>query len=317
MHHLPVGPPLSARLSAAVRRPLLRMGALLPSGSANRRRSTRRPVRRVAVGLGFTMLLTGLVLTVPVVSGAGNGPTPVALDSSSTTSTSAETGDSPVEMGVDGTGTATSSSGAPASASPSAPSPSAAGSAPSPKTDDTGSSVAGEAPAGAPGATGGSTSTAPDSILAAPGSNAGAPLPSAPGRTTPPPSSSAPPVAPSPPDAGDLEGRVLALVVAARDDAGCDESDADRTLIDLARAHSGDMRDRGYTGLVDPDGTSLLSRGADAAAVAQGSADPSAVVSTWLAAPDGRAALLNCSAHDLGVGVAAGVGGPWVTVALA
>jgi uncharacterized protein YkwD len=311
LHHLPAGPPLSARLSTNVRRLLLRIGALLPSASAHRRRSGRRPFRRVAVGLAFTMLLTGLVLTVPVVSGAGNGPTPVALDSSSTTSADAEISDSPVVMGVDGLdGTATSSPSAPESA---ASSSSAAGGAAASATDSTGSPA--KAPADRPKATDPTTPTSPGTVLAAPRSSAAGPLPSAPGRTTT-RSSSALPVTPSALDAGDLEARILALVVAARDDAGCDQSDASRKLTDLARAHSVDMRARGYTALVDPDGTSLLRLGADAAAVAQGSSDPSAVVSTWLAASGGRTALLDCSVNDLGVGVADGAGGPWVTLAL-
>jgi uncharacterized protein YkwD len=314
LHHLPAGPPLSARASTAVRRLLLRIGALLPSASRHRRRSGRRPVRRLAVGLAFTVLLTGLVLTVPVVSGAGNGPTPVVLDSSSTTSAGTGTADSPVVMGVDGLdGAAPPSPSAPAS---SAPSSSAAGRVVPSATDSTRSTeTPAKAPADRPETTDGTTPTSPDKVLAAPGSSAKEPLPSAPGRTTP-SASSARPGTPSALDAGDLGARIMALVVAARDDAGCDKSDPSRKLTDLARAHSVDMRARGYTGLVDPDGTSLLRLGAAAAAVAQGSADPSAVVSTWLAAPDGRAALLDCSVNDLGVGVADGAGGPWVTLAL-
>jgi uncharacterized protein YkwD len=51
--------------------------------------------------------------------------------------------------------------------------------------------------------------------------------------------------------------------------------------------------------------------------VATGSTDLDAVVQAWLADPGDRAALLDCSATTLGVGVANGNAGPWYTLALA
>jgi uncharacterized protein YkwD len=114
-----------------------------------------------------------------------------------------------------------------------------------------------------------------------------------------------------------LATQVMALVVRARDEAGCAESALAAPLAGLAQEHSADMRDRGYVGLIDPDGGSLLARGATSGAVARGPADPSGVVAGWLADPADRAAVLDCTATRLGVGVAHGAGGPWYTLTLA
>jgi uncharacterized protein YkwD len=153
---------------------------------------------------------------------------------------------------------------------------------------------------------------------------------------TPPVSSSAPVPAPAPAPvpapvaaaaaaaaaAADptVEGQVLALVNVERSAAGCAPVTADPDLAAVARAHSADMRDRGYFSHDAPGGVSPWDR-AEAAGIstmraeniAQGQRDAAAVMAAWMKSPGHRENILDCDLRTLGVGVAQGSGGPWWT----
>ncbi|MFQ1001709.1 CAP domain-containing protein [Modestobacter sp. SSW1-42] len=157
----------------------------------------------------------------------------------------------------------------------------------------------------------------------APRSTSRAPAPPPPpAPAPPPPPAPAPPPPPPPapaPAAPGPEGQVLALVNDARAAAGCGPVGADGELAGVARAHSSDMRDRGYFSHTDPDGRSPFDRaaqaGVDARAenIARGQADADAVVRAWLDSPGHRQNVLNCSYRTMGLGLATGAGGPWWT----
>ncbi|WP_236833285.1 CAP domain-containing protein [Blastococcus sp. KM273128] len=123
----------------------------------------------------------------------------------------------------------------------------------------------------------------------------------------------------SAPATAGVEGQVRALVNAERAAAGCGPVAADDGLAAVARAHSTAMRDRGFFDHVDPDGLDPIDRAdrggvaARAENIARGQADPSAVMTSWMASPGHRANILNCGLTRLGVGVATGSGGPWWT----
>ncbi|MCV2488489.1 CAP domain-containing protein [Geodermatophilus sp. YIM 151500] len=118
----------------------------------------------------------------------------------------------------------------------------------------------------------------------------------------------------------DAERAVLALVNAERAEQGCAPVVADAGLAGIARAHSADMRDRGFFDHRDPDGRSPSDRaaragvpGVQAENIAVGPDDAATVMRVWLDSPDHRAAILDCELGTLGVGVADGPGGPWWT----
>ncbi|MGY1741997.1 MULTISPECIES: CAP domain-containing protein [unclassified Blastococcus] len=325
MHHLPTGPSLSARLAASLRR----RAALLS-------------------GAGICVAVVGVVLAALLFYGGAAGDT-ATVDASSDgdpgTAAGLESGG--VRIGVDGApaaegtapdGTATVPLGtptpgtsavpgtpAPGTTTPGTPTPGTTapgGTGPVPTTPGStapGTSpgtTAGTPPAPAPGSTApGSTapgSTAPGST--APGSAPG--TPSSAGSTgagapAPPPAAAAP--------AGPVEQQVLALVNRERAAAGCGAVVADAGLAAVARAHSADMRDRGYFDHTDPDGRDPFDRAAAAGQsaraenIARGQADAAAVMASWMDSPGHRANILDCGLTRLGVGVAEGPGGPWWT----
>ncbi len=113
---------------------------------------------------------------------------------------------------------------------------------------------------------------------------------------------------------------MLGLVNQARTEAGCAAVTADPALAAVARAHSADMRDRGYFSHTNLEGLSPFDRAeaaglshARAENIAAGQPDAAAVMTAWLNSPGHRANILNCSLSTLGVGVAEGPGGPWWT----
>ncbi|GAB3311387.1 hypothetical protein GCM10027451_23270 [Geodermatophilus aquaeductus] len=113
---------------------------------------------------------------------------------------------------------------------------------------------------------------------------------------------------------------MLALVNQERAAAGCAPVAADAALAGVARAHSVDMRDRGYFSHTTPEGLDPFDRAraagvgyARAENIARGQADPAAVMDAWMNSPGHRANILDCSLTKLGVGVAEGAGGPWWT----
>ncbi|WP_369139644.1 CAP domain-containing protein [Modestobacter versicolor] len=154
---------------------------------------------------------------------------------------------------------------------------------------------------------------APEAPVTAP---APAPAPPASPAPAPPPAAPALPPAPGP----GPEGQVLALVNVERTAAGCGPLAADAALAAVARAHSADMRDRGFFAHTDPGGVDPFARAraagigyARAENIAAGQPDASAVMAAWMASPGHRQNVLDCSLGRLGVGVAEGAGGPWWT----
>jgi uncharacterized protein YkwD len=275
-------------------------------------RALRRRSGRLAVGVLVATVVTALVLAVPVVSGAG-GPAPsVALDSSSSSSAPRHTDrDSPVVMGRDGRPVPSGTfAGAGSSSSAREESSAAPG-------------TTGPAPAG--GATTGESTTSSSSSSPAPESPSSSSSAAATTEETVPvppvPQAEAAqaPAAAAPADAG-VEGQVLALVNAARAQAGCNPLAADAGLAAVARAHSADMRDRDFFDHVNPDGLDSFDRteragltNARAENIAYGQPDAAAVMADWMTSRGHRANILDCELRTLGVGVAQGSGGPWWT----
>jgi uncharacterized protein YkwD len=323
VHHVPAGPPLVTRITGTLTRWIRHSGRALGHRSG-----------RLALGTILSTVVTALVLAVPVVPapspGTGAG--------------------SPVRMGQDGrplsseafagqTSAATfSSAAAKSSAAPSAirrwaeriatTAPSATRSVPSSTapsaTRSVPSSTAPAAPktaapktaAAAPDRTS-VPSPAPAPAATAAGSAATSEAPAATSKA--PVSTPAPAPAPVAPAADSAEAQVLALVNDQRAAAGCGAVTADDKLAAVARAHSEDMRDRGFFSHVNPDGLDPFQRAeragitARAENIARGQQDAAAVMDAWMNSAGHRANILNCDLTRLGVGIAEGSGGPWWT----
>jgi uncharacterized protein YkwD len=304
VHHSPAGPPLSARLHGALTRWLLLS-----------RRVLHRRSGRLALGALLSGVLATIVVGVPVVSGSTEQALPVSLDASSSASSSSRSSDedSPVVMGRDGrpgpSSTIPGRSTTPG-ADPSATDAAGGSSSPAPGTTDP-----------APSSTGSSASAdAPSASEAAPDTTAAPPVVAEAARPEPQPEPE--PQAPTPPAvpaALGAEEQVLALVNAARAEAGCGALTGDGSLASVARAHSVDMRDRGFFSHVNPDGLDPYDRaeraGLDARAenIAYGQQNAADVMEAWMDSSGHRANILDCELTALGVGVAEGAGGPWWT----
>jgi uncharacterized protein YkwD len=306
VHHLPAGPPLSARVAEALTR-----WAVLG------RRVHLRRSGRLALGVMVSAVVTALVLAIPVVAGTGTGtgspltgsdgrPVPSAafagLTSAATLSSATE------ESSVVPSATGTSVEDVPTT-SPSA----------------TGTSIE-DVPTTSPSAIGRLPSapapTAPKPAVPGPGSASDSPAEpvTAAGAkvAAPEPSTSATPAAPVTTPAGP-EAEVLALVNAERAAVGCEALAADVELAAVARAHSEDMRDRGFFDHVNLDGLDPFER-AEAAGVtaraeniARGQQDATDVMAAWMDSSGHRANILDCGLTRLGISVASGGGGPWWT----
>jgi uncharacterized protein YkwD len=116
------------------------------------------------------------------------------------------------------------------------------------------------------------------------------------------------------------EAEVLTLVNQQRATAGCRPLVANTALAALARAHSADMRDRGYFSHTDPGGLDPFQRAQRAGIttmraenIAMGQQTPAAVMTAWMNSPGHRANILDCGLTTLGVGLATGAGGLWWT----
>lgn len=334
MHHVPAGPPFSARVSAALSRWGLRLRAVLAVLAALASFVHRSRVLPVTLA---SLVIGGLAVVLPVVSSAEpRQPDGVALSS-----TDGGVGDlmKPVPGGdwtTDGGSDATPSRSARESE---ATEPGAGTSARTPSGED-----AGEAEGTTPAPTPGSPSTGSTGTSTAPGSAApsssSSPSSSSPGSSSPSssspssssPSSSSPssssPLsqssAPAPssaaPAADGTKAQVLALVNAERSAAGCAPVTADAGLAAVAREHSLDMRDRDFFDHVNPDGLDAFDRAEQAGVtnaraenIARGQADAAAVMASWMDSPVHRANILDCGLRTMGVGVATGAGGPWWT----
>jgi uncharacterized protein YkwD len=318
VHHRPIGPRPTARVTGAFTRWGLLLRALL----------SVRPGRLVLAGV-VTTAVTTLMLGLPVVSGLGSETQPLALDASSSTSTSpsAEKG-SPVVMGVDGRAIASSSfPGSPASPDAAAPAPGTTGapaatpeppdvpeaSAPAagdaaasagPSTTSAASSAPSMGPSPAGPSSAGPSSAGPSSSGAS--SHAPSSAPSAPVRRAPVPAEPPASVPPEESAEDDAEEELLELLDEARDD--CPSLDVDRSLAAAARAHSAVMRDAGALTPLE---------GGPAGSIAQGGTYAEDVLDGWLDDPTGRATILDCSRDSVGIGLVEGAGGPWWTLLLA
>ena len=111
MHHRPAGPPLSARLSGALNRGVLRT-----------RRSAPRRGGRLVLGVALSTMVTGFFLTIPVVS-SGSGTSSVALDSSSSGADRFAGDSSAVVLGRDGVPASSPTAAVPPATEPTAPAP--------------------------------------------------------------------------------------------------------------------------------------------------------------------------------------------------
>jgi len=287
-----------------------------------------RQVRgRLLLGAAVILTVTGLMLTIPVVSGRSGRTSTVALEASSSATAPAAghvRASSPVELGVDG---APAGSGAPDSSSAaSSAATEGGGSSTGPAAGSSSASSASSASSVAPlpaskvpttagTATSGSStsSSSSSSSFSSSSSSTGSAI-----AGSQPPSSPQPPSnAPSAPTPADGVGRLLDLINAQRAAAGCGALAVDDTLAAKAQEHSAAMRDRDYFGLTDPVDGSVLDEGARAAAIARGDSDAANVLAGWMADHDERSAILDCDLTTVGIGTADGDGGPWWTALLA
>ena len=297
MRHRPTGPSPSARHASGARTRLPRRGG------------------RWARGLGVAGLVTGFVLTAPVVSGdvapsadraAGEELVVMGLDGAPTSATFASAA-AELALYADGTvrvGT-TASRGERSALPVPAPAPSPA---PAPVEGPPPPATVPE-PAAAEPAAPERTSAAPARPVPATTAAPRTALPAAPAPRTP-------AVVPT---GSDRAGQVLTLVNQERAAAGCRPLAADSRLAAVAGAHSADMRDRGFFDHVNLAGLSPFDR-AEAAGVAaraeniaRGQSDAAAVMEAWMNSPGHRANILDCGLTRLGVGIADGGGGPWWT----
>jgi uncharacterized protein YkwD len=259
----------------------------------------------VTAGVFISGFVAALLLAAPLLSGPGGLLTVFTLDTSATGN--APTGaDSPVQMGVDGVPDASGRSAEPTSTvsaeAPGSAFPRSDGSDGAPEP----TAASDEPGAGATVAAGeGNDPEETSSVPSADGADAGK------NRTDAADPSSA--------GAALLEAQVLALLNTERETVGCGPLVADDRLAAVARAHSADMRARGFFDHVDPDGVGPFDRAeaagltARAENIARGQQDAVGVMADWMSSPGHRASILNCTLTSVGIGVAEGSGGPWWT----
>jgi uncharacterized protein YkwD len=115
--------------------------------------------------------------------------------------------------------------------------------------------------------------------------------------------------------------RALVALNHARLSAGLPPLAVDVRLVAAAAAHSRDMAERRTLDHTGADGSTVGQRTARegypwswvAENVARGHATPEETVASWLASPPHRANLLSVRAAQVGIGMAAGAGGPYWT----
>ena len=149
----------------------------------------------------------------------------------------------------------------------------------------------------------------------------------APDKTTPPPSAqkatkatsadSTPRASDDRADSGPTD-RVLVLVNAERDKAGCSPVTVDAKLTKAAQDHSQDMADHTNMSHTGSDGSSMSDRLARVGYrfstagenVAAGYGTPESVMDGWMNSPGHKANILNCAFKEIGIGLA-GPGNYW------
>ncbi|HEU4544500.1 MAG TPA: CAP domain-containing protein [Jiangellaceae bacterium] len=108
-----------------------------------------------------------------------------------------------------------------------------------------------------------------------------------------------------------MANEVIVLTNAERQKAGCPPVANNRTLRNVATAHSEDMAERNYFSHTSPEGETPADR-AEAAGydgyggenIALGYSSADAVMKGWMASSGHRDNILNCSFTEIGVGVA-------------
>jgi uncharacterized protein YkwD len=291
VRHSPEGPPLLPGVTRA------------PSRRSPARRASSHRSGRLALGVCLSTVVTSLVLAMPVMAGSGS-TTPVVLGQDGGP-LSSETFAGLTSAATFSSATGEASAAASATSERETPEPSAAVAAPSTPVAPAPTTVAPVAPEPEP---------VPEPEPEPEPAPAPAPAPAPKAAPAPAPA----PAAPAASD-GSTEGQVLALVNAERAAAGCGALTADGGLASVARAHSEDMRDRGYFDHVNLDGLDPFDRAdragvsARAENIAWGQQNAAEVMESWMTSAGHRANILNCSLTRLGVGVAQGSGGPWWT----
>ncbi|GAB3293348.1 hypothetical protein GCM10027563_33110 [Parasphingorhabdus pacifica] len=103
---------------------------------------------------------------------------------------------------------------------------------------------------------------------------------------------------------------VVALVNAARDEAGCEPVTTDKRLSRAAVAHSADMAKRDYFAHLSPEGLSFVQRALQegyptpaAENIAMGQRTAKQVMQSWMESEDHRENILDCSLTNVGVGL--------------
>jgi uncharacterized protein YkwD len=268
VHHHPAGPPLSARMAGALTRSRVRT-----------RRSARRRVGRIGLGMALSTAVTGFFLAVPVVS-SGTGTSTMSLDSSSSSAARYADETSPVVMGRDG-----------------APAPSSAAVVPvvPPVTE-----VPTTAPSAAAPAASEASSAAPETTTVAPAPSAAA---TSAGATAP---------------GLEGEVLALVNTVRAGAGCAPlvhDEGLAGVARAHSADMRDRNFFDHTNLDGLDPFDRAEAAGQTNARAenIAAGQPDPAAVMDAWMNSSGHRANILDCGLRTLGVGVAEGPGGPWWT----
>ncbi len=114
-------------------------------------------------------------------------------------------------------------------------------------------------------------------------------------------------------EAASPEQRVIELTNAQRAAAGCPPLAISPALMQAAAAHSQDMAARNYFSHIGPDNSTPSTRAVQsgftpytiiAENIAAGYATADAVVAGWMASPEHRGNILNCSLREIGVGYA-------------
>ncbi|WP_246063250.1 CAP domain-containing protein [Blastococcus colisei] len=281
--------------------------ALIRWARLGRRASGHRGAR-LALSAALSTVITALVLAVPVMAGTGpNSPVVLGQDGQALSSRAF--------AGLTSTATFSSTTGeataapSPTDAPAGAPTTAPPLSAPLPTTPAVPDPVT-SAPA-APPEPAAEPAPEPAAEPADPSPEPPAPAPEAPAP--------APVAAAAVPASGGVEDQVLALVNTERAAAGCGPVSADAGLTAVARAHSEDMRDRGFFDHVNLDGLDPFDRAdragvsARAENIARGQQSAAEVMTSWMNSSGHRANILDCGLTRLGVGVAQGGGGPWWT----
>ncbi|MEU1514762.1 CAP domain-containing protein [Streptomyces sp. NPDC005811] len=164
-------------------------------------------------------------------------------------------------------------------------------------------------PAGTPSATpSGATASASPSATAEPTVTPAATPSEEPASATPAPKATS---SAAYPDSG-ATARVLSLVNAERDKAGCSPLTENAKLTKAAQDHSQDMADHQNMSHTGSDGSSMSDRlsrvgytfSSAGENVAAGYGTPESVMDGWMNSPGHKANILNCGFKEIGVGLA-------------